>query len=118
MDANNLFVSQALGIVILTMSLGFAIQPQHYKTAFHELMSQPGLKFIVSVIPLILGTLLVLTHQRWDDRWDIFVGVLLCHPRAGGDPSITHEVRCCIDNGFPPARERHNLRTEVVVNLI
>ncbi|OGV26823.1 MAG: hypothetical protein A3F18_02575 [Legionellales bacterium RIFCSPHIGHO2_12_FULL_37_14] len=76
MDASNVFISQALGIFILTMSLGFAIQPQHYKTAFQELMGQPSLKLIVSVIPLIIGTLLVLTHQHWDDRWDIFIGVL------------------------------------------
>jgi uncharacterized membrane protein len=75
MDANYC-VSQILGIILLSMSLGFAIQPQHYQTVFHELMSHAGSKFLSGMIPLITGTLLILTHHTWENAWGIFIGVL------------------------------------------
>jgi hypothetical protein len=71
----SLYLSQVLGLIILIMSLGFAIQPHHYQNVFHELMNQAGLKFLSGLIPLIGGTLLILTPHTWYTNWDIFIGV-------------------------------------------
>jgi hypothetical protein len=70
------FLAQVLGIVIFIMSLGLAFQEHYYQGAFHELMSQPGLKFMTGITTLIIGTLLILTHDDWQTRWGIFIGVL------------------------------------------
>lgn len=71
-----IFLSQSIGIISLVMSLGLALQPQHYQAVFRELMSQPGLKFLTGVIPLIIGTLLILIHHSVQNRWAIFIEVV------------------------------------------
>ncbi|MCX7114931.1 MAG: hypothetical protein NTW08_03335 [Gammaproteobacteria bacterium] len=70
------FVSQIIGLILLATSLGFMLHPHHYQKVFHEVMSQASLKFISGMIPLIFGTLLILTHHTWHAPWDILVGVL------------------------------------------
>lgn len=75
MDSTH-YLSQVLGIVLFVMSFGLGLQKQYYQGAFHELMSEPGLKFITGFTSLIIGTLLILAHNDWTNRWGIFIGVM------------------------------------------
>lgn len=71
-----IFLSQFLGLVLLSCGLGFAFHIKHYQTVLHDILRQGSLKFFASLIPLVIGVFLILLHSIWIDGWAILVSII------------------------------------------
>ena len=69
------FLAQALGIIMITVSVSFLMNRDQLHDILKDVMSHAGLQFVAGMMPLILGTLLVLGHPVW--RWQLSVLVTL-----------------------------------------
>lgn len=70
---NTEFLATVLGWYLVIVSLFVLVKHEHAKAVVADVLSQPGLFFIVSLITLILGLLLVTSHNIWVMDWPVLV---------------------------------------------
>lgn len=64
-----------LGLFMSIFGLALLIHRDHYKRAASEVASNAGLHIPAALIPLIIGSFVVLTHNVWVANWQVLVTI-------------------------------------------
>ena len=62
---HTIFLSQLIGAFSLVMGLSMAVKRKMMMEIFHEVFATRALSYIMGVVMLLIGLLLVLTHNIW-----------------------------------------------------
>ncbi len=72
----SIFLSKALGIYLLIVSLSMLINMPYFFIRVQLLMHDPNAMFITGFMTLILGILMVLSHNVWEWSWRVLVTII------------------------------------------
>lgn len=78
------FLASALGWYLVIMSLLLLARREVVVTAMRELMGQRAAMLVVGIITLIIGLLMVLSHNVWVMGWPVIVTVFAWLILIGG----------------------------------
>lgn len=67
------FLASVIGWYLVIFSLFLLLRRSIAKSAMGEIMAQPGLILILAVITVILGLLMVISHNVWVMGWPIIL---------------------------------------------
>lgn len=68
-----LFLATVIGWYLVIVSLFLIFQHEHVKSVTSEIMANRGLFFVLAIITLILGLLLVASHNLWVMGWPVVI---------------------------------------------
>lgn len=72
----SVFLSKALGIYLLVVSVCMLINMPYFFVRVQLLMHDPNAMFITGFMTLILGILMVLSHNIWLWNWRVLVTIV------------------------------------------
>lgn len=81
---NTHFLAAILGWYLVIVSLLLLIRREIVVTAMKELMGQRAVMLVVGIITLIIGLLMVLSHNVWVMGWPVIVTVFAWLILIGG----------------------------------
>lgn len=70
-----IFLATVLGWYLVIISLFLLLRHEQVKSIVSDVVAQQGLFFIVAVITLILGLLMVASHNVWVVGWPVVVTI-------------------------------------------
>jgi len=72
----SIFLAQALGIYLLIVSISMFLNPAQYKIMINEIANMPSMLFLSGIMALIIGILIVITHNVWVADWRVIITLL------------------------------------------
>lgn len=69
----SLFLAKALGLYLTIVSITMLINAANVRNVIKEIMNSPALFFLSAILALIMGILLVLSHNIWGANWRVIV---------------------------------------------
>jgi uncharacterized protein YjeT (DUF2065 family) len=72
----SVLVAQIFGLVYVMFGLGMLINGSYYKKALDEMMNNSGFMVFGGMISLVIGFLLVRSHNVWVGDWTVLVTIL------------------------------------------
>lgn len=72
----SLFLSKALGLYLVIISVGMLINALTLKPILGEMLKSPGLMFVTGVIAMIIGVLIVISHNIWTLDWRVIITIM------------------------------------------
>ena len=69
------FLATVIGWYLVILSILLFFRYKHILTVMKELISKPGEFFIIAVITLIMGLLLVTSHNIWVMDWPVVITI-------------------------------------------
>lgn len=73
---NTMFLATVIGWYLVIVSLFTLFRYEHVKLVTAEILEQRGLFFIVAIITLILGLLMVVSHNIWVMGWPVVITII------------------------------------------
>lgn len=73
---NTYFLATVIGWYLVIVSLYLLIKCDHIKMVMKDVMAQTGLLFILAIITLIIGLLMVASHNVWILGWPVVITLL------------------------------------------
>ena len=70
------FLAKAIGIYLLIVSISMIINMPYFFIRIQLLMHDPNAMFITGFMTLILGILMVLSHNVWEWNWRVIVTII------------------------------------------
>ena len=71
----SIFLAQALGLYLIIISLAFTFNQRRFKPIILDMMNAPGLMLISGFMALIIGILLVTSHNIWVMDWRVIITI-------------------------------------------
>lgn len=78
------YLATVIGWYLVVVSLLLLCRYEHIKRVTKDIMAQPGQFFIVGIITLLLGLLLVTSHNIWLWGWPVVITVFSWLVLVGG----------------------------------
>lgn len=72
----SLFLSKALGLYLVIMSVGMVINARTIKPIMIDIMNHPALVVVTGIIAMIIGVLIVISHNVWTLDWRIVITIM------------------------------------------
>ncbi len=72
----SLFLAQVMGLFLLIIAVSMLFKKQRMELLLNELIASPAGIFIIAVITLIIGILLVISHNIWVADWRMVITIL------------------------------------------
>ncbi len=72
----SLFLSKALGLYLVIVSVGMLINACTLRPILEEVLKSSGLMFIIGVIAMIIGVLIVISHNVWTLDWRVIITIM------------------------------------------
>lgn len=73
----SIFLAQALGIYFLVVGILLLVRRQNMQAMVNDFFNNSALKFLGAVIALILGILMVISHNIWDGAgWQTAITII------------------------------------------
>ncbi len=72
----SIFLAKAIGLYYVILSLGMILNGARIKVLLMEIMNNPGLLFVTGFFTLIIGILLVTSHNIWVADWRVLITLL------------------------------------------
>lgn len=73
---NSRFLSKAVGIYLIFVSCAMFTNMQQFMTYISSLINNSSLMFVTGFFTLILGILMVLSHNIWQLNWRIILTII------------------------------------------
>ena len=80
----SIFLGKVIGWYLVIMSLALLLREHEMHAIMTGFMSQPTLLFFVAAFTLILGLLLVVSHNVWVKGWPVVITVIAWLTLIGG----------------------------------
>jgi hypothetical protein len=71
----SIFLAKAIGIYLIFISISFILHEKRLKGLMMNMMKNPALMLISGFIPLLIGILLVVTHNIWVMDWRVIITI-------------------------------------------
>lgn len=72
---DTIFLATVIGWYMVIFGLLVLVKHDYVKTAMTDVLSQPGLYFVLAILTLILGLLIVVSHNLWTTGWPVAVTI-------------------------------------------
>jgi hypothetical protein len=72
----SIFLAKVLGLYFLIVGIGILLNGQRIKGIITEIDSNPALLLFSGIVPLIVGTLVVVSHTVWEADWRVIVTLI------------------------------------------
>jgi len=72
----SLFLSKFLGLYFIIISLALLAHVRQIRAIFIDIMDNPSLLFVTGFMALIMGLLLVLSHNIWTYDWKVIITII------------------------------------------
>lgn len=72
----SLFLAKVIGLFMVVLGLSMMMNKMHFQKAVMEIFNNAGTLMLLSLITLVLGTLLVLSHNVWVKDWPIIITII------------------------------------------
>ena len=72
----SIFLAQVLGIYLVVLSLSLLINVDNFTSIISGIFHNAALQFIIGLNLLIVGTLMVVSHNMWSMSWTVVVTIL------------------------------------------
>ena len=69
----SLFLAKAIGICFLIFSCSLIIAKSNYQAMLKDLINHPASIVLGGTINLIIGILIVVSHNRWESDWTVLI---------------------------------------------
>ena len=73
---STLFLAKGMSIFLLAFSLGYFLNPKHYSNLLKEYGKSKSTLFLHGYIEVVLGFLLVMSHNYWGHDWKLIVTLI------------------------------------------
>lgn len=70
------FLAKVLGLYMLIVGVGMVFDASRFRPLALEMLGQPPLLFLSDIISLIVGILLVVSHNIWVMDWRVAITVI------------------------------------------
>lgn len=74
--ATSIFLGKIISVFLIVFSLGILLNRHIYKKAFHEMIETPAILTISGIVTIILGLLIVLSHNIWNAAWESIISII------------------------------------------
>lgn len=72
----SIFLAKVIGIYLIIVSLALLINMKRFKSIIDDIMAHPGLQLVMGFNILIIGILLVVTHNIWVSSWEVIITII------------------------------------------
>ncbi len=72
----SVFIARILGIFYLTAATGMILNRKFYRHFMEEFCGNPVIIFFSGMLALIIGLVIVLTHNKWEADWSVIITVI------------------------------------------
>lgn len=72
----SIFLAKIIGWYFIIMSLFTLIKPQFVKTLMSDILTRNSLLFFTAIVTLILGIILVVSHNIWIWGWPVIITLI------------------------------------------
>jgi hypothetical protein len=79
-----MFLANIIGWFLVLVSLLLILRYEHFKSVASDIMAHPGLFFIWAIIAVILGLIMVSSHNIWIIGWPVVVTIFSWMVLVGG----------------------------------
>ena len=69
-------LAKFLGVFFLVFGCGFLFNREHGAAVAADLVKHPAVQLLAGVIPLLVGSWVVATHNNWVQGWSVLVTVV------------------------------------------
>lgn len=70
---NTIYLATVIGWYLIIISLFLLLRHEQVKSIIMDVMANQGLFFVVAVITLIMGLLMVVSHNVWVAGWPVVI---------------------------------------------
>ncbi len=71
----SLFLAKAMGLYFVIISISVLINRQNMSSVISEIMKNSALQLILGINILIIGLLLILSHNIWVFSWEVIITI-------------------------------------------
>jgi hypothetical protein len=72
----SLFLAQVMGPLLLVIGLGVLMNKKHYQDVVREMVKDKDTNYFRGTIALVLGLLIVITHNVWVSDWPVVITLI------------------------------------------
>ena len=72
---DTIFLATVIGWYMVILGLLMLLKHDYLKAAVTDVLSQPGLYFVLAIMTLVLGLLIVVSHNIWINAWPVAITV-------------------------------------------
>src|SRR5579864_6359532 len=72
----SIFLAKALGLYLTIISIIYLLRPKLITQVLNKMSDDPAVLCLTAIMTLIVGILLVLTHNIWAANWTIVITIL------------------------------------------
>jgi len=72
----SLFFAKAIGVCFLILSISLIIAKSTYQLMIKDLINHPATLVLGGIINLVIGTLIVVSHNVWRADWTVLITVI------------------------------------------
>ena len=72
----SIFLAKLMGFYLLIVGVALFFKRPFFREILQDFYSSPGLILVASIINLILGLLLVLSHNIWEFNWKTIITII------------------------------------------
>ena len=72
----SIFLAKALGLYLIFISIAYILNKKRFKPLLLNMMNNPELMLISGFIPLIIGILIVVSHNMWVKDWRVIITIV------------------------------------------
>lgn len=71
-----MFLANLIGWYFIIMGLLMLVRSEYIQTTVTDILAQPGLYFVVAAWTLVLGLMMVITHNLWVSGWALIITLI------------------------------------------
>ena len=72
----SVFIARTIGIIYLSVGLGFFLFREMYVMAFRKILESPGYALLGGFMAVVVGMALVNYHNLWVNDWRVIITVI------------------------------------------
>lgn len=72
----SIFLAKLMGLYLVIISISVLINKNRMKSVIAELMKNSALQFVMGLNLLIIGLLLIISHNLWVSSWPIIITII------------------------------------------
>jgi len=73
---DSIFLSKIIGLFFIILSIAYLINPHHCKKVMHDITASYGMSSLVGSIGIIIGLIIIINHNIWDDFHQIVISLI------------------------------------------
>ena len=69
-------LAQVLGMLLTVLGIGCIFNQSHIRKVFLAASENHAIQFIAAIVPLLLGSFIIVVHNEWQANWTILITLI------------------------------------------